>query len=203
MTLFLDKVLEARKDTFAKSLELAQELEAIEQDYKCSQKNAAVKAELQPEEANTIIWEQLTKDKIEQVAALCARNNCYPPKNSPNGPACNSGPPRNNSTQNPNIICRYCDKKGHRQKECYSRIRNNSPMVIANGKAYESSLMNKVADKHNDWDAEPQYEDAHMRAIANLSPYHHLNWQAILTQLQLRIAHRPVLMMEYNFCTLN
>jgi len=42
-----DKVLEAKKDTFTESLDLARELESIQLDHRRSQKIAAVKAELQ------------------------------------------------------------------------------------------------------------------------------------------------------------
>jgi hypothetical protein len=49
-------------------------------------------------------------------------------------------------------------------------------MVDANGKKYESCLVNNMAGKQDNWDAEPQYKDAHVGVIANLSPYHHLNW---------------------------
>jgi hypothetical protein len=65
-----DKVLEAKKDTLAPSLELARELEAIQLDHRCSLKIAMVKAEIQPEEANTIAWESLTEEEIKQVAAI-------------------------------------------------------------------------------------------------------------------------------------
>jgi hypothetical protein len=56
-----EKTLEAKNDTFAQSLELARELEAIQLDHKRSLKIAAVKAELQPEEARTIAWESLSR----------------------------------------------------------------------------------------------------------------------------------------------
>jgi len=56
-----DKVLEAQKDTFTQSLELAQELEAIQSNHECTQKIAAVKVKLPLEEANAIIWDHLTK----------------------------------------------------------------------------------------------------------------------------------------------
>jgi hypothetical protein len=45
-------------------------------------------------------------------------------------------------------------------------------MVIANGKKYKSRV-NNVADNETD---KLQYEDAHIGAVANLSPYQHLNW---------------------------
>ncbi len=79
-----DKVLEARKDTFAQSLELTRELEAIQLDHKPSQKIATIKTELQSEEANAIVWEHLTEEKIEQEA----HNNCYPPKKNFGRQAC-------------------------------------------------------------------------------------------------------------------
>jgi len=85
-------------------------------------------------------------------------------------------PVRSNGPRNPNIVCRYCKKKGHMQRECNSRRRDGAPMVDANGKKYESRV-NNVAEKDDSVDqAEPQYEDAHIGAVANLSPYHHLNW---------------------------
>jgi hypothetical protein len=168
-----DKVLEGAKVTFNKSVKMARNLKTIWNNHKKSHKIAALNAELQPEEANKIISENLTEQEIEQVAALQARNNRFPPKKN-NGPACNNGQARNSSTRNPNIISRYCNKKGHLQKECFSHQRNNAPMVDANGKAYESNRVNNMADKSAS--REVIYEDAHIGAVANLSPYHHLNW---------------------------
>ncbi len=74
-------------------------------------------------------------------------------------------------------------------------------MVDANGKKHKFNRVNNMAEK----DDAPtrQYEDTNVGAIANLSPYHHLNWQATLTQLQLRVAHRPLLLMQLNICLLN
>ncbi len=48
-------------------------------------------------------------------------------------------------------------------------------MIDANGKRYKNNRNNNVADKHDTQGAEPIYEDTHVRAIANLSLYHHLN----------------------------
>ncbi len=68
-------------------------------------------------------------------------------------------------------------------------------MVDANGKRYESRV-NNVAEKDDAGEQpEPQYEEAHIGAVANLSPYHHLNWKAALSKLQNRAApRRPLLM---------
>ena len=50
-------------------------------------------------------------------------------------------------------------------------------MVDANGKRYESRI-NNVAEKDKKADEKPeqQCKDTHIGAVANLSPYHHLNW---------------------------
>jgi hypothetical protein len=122
-----DKVLEAQKDTFSQSLKLARELESIQNNHKRWQKIAAVKAELQPDEVNNIIWDNLTEGDFEQVATNHARNNGYLPKKNPNSPAHNNGQVENSSPRNLNIICLYCIKKGHLQKECFWHQRDNTP----------------------------------------------------------------------------
>ncbi len=50
-------------------------------------------------------------------------------------------------------------------------------MVDANRKKYEQRV-NNVAEmeEKSEEKAEPEYKDAHVGAVANLSPYHHLNW---------------------------
>jgi hypothetical protein len=50
-------------------------------------------------------------------------------------------------------------------------------MVDANGKKYEQRVNNVAEGEEKPVSqAEPEYEDAHVGAVANLSPYHHLNW---------------------------
>jgi hypothetical protein len=57
-----EKVLEAKKDdTYFKSLDLAGELEAIQQNHCHSQKIAALKVKMPPEEAKMVNWEELTE----------------------------------------------------------------------------------------------------------------------------------------------
>jgi hypothetical protein len=169
-----DRVLEAGKATFQESLKFARELEAIHNDRKRSQKIAALKAVMQPQEAAAIFWDELETEDIDQIAAV---RHQQPFRNSNQTQARSSGPARSNGPHNPNIVCRYCKKKGHMQKECNSRCRDGAPMVDANGKKYESRI-NNVAEKDENVEEKPeqQYEDAHIGAVANLSPYHHLNW---------------------------
>jgi hypothetical protein len=50
-------------------------------------------------------------------------------------------------------------------------------MVDTKGKKYKQRVNNVAEkDKKAEESDEPQYDDAHMGAVANLSPYHHLNW---------------------------
>jgi hypothetical protein len=135
---------------------------------------------MQPSVAAAIFWDKLADKEIEQIAAVCRQQ---PPRNSnfntalTRAPAANAAPIHSNGPRNPNIVCRYCKKKGHMQRECHSRRRNGAPMVDANGKKYESRINNIAKkDKNVDEKLDQQYEDAHIGAVANLSPYHHLNW---------------------------
>ncbi len=169
-----DRVLEAGKADLQESLKFARELEAIHNDRKRSQKIAALKAVMQPQEAAAIFWDKLETEDIDQIAAVRRQQpfrNSNQPQARSSGPACSNGP------RNPNIVCRYCKKKGHMQRECNSWCRDGAPMVDANGEKYEQRV-NNVAETEEkpDKKAEPEYEDAHVGAVANLSPYHHLNW---------------------------
>ncbi len=171
-----DRVLEAGKATFQESLKFARELEAIHNDSKRSQKIAALKASMQPQEAAAIIWDKLENEDIDQIAAV-HRQQPFRNSNQTQARSSAPGPTRTNGPRNPNIVCRYCKKKGHMQQECHSHRRDGAPMVDANGKKYESRI-NNVAKKDKNVDDKPDqpYEDAHIGAVANLSPYHHLNW---------------------------
>jgi len=151
-------------------------LEAIQQDHKCSQKTATVKAEILPENAKAIAWEDLTEEEIEQVAAIPACNNRFPPKRNAGGQTHPNGQARSNGPRNPNITCCYCQMKGHMQKKCHSCCWDNAPIGNAKGKPFENNHVKNVAKKQEDSGANQKYEDAQVGAIANLSPYHHLNW---------------------------
>ena len=159
------------------SMKPAREIEAIQNDCKRTQKIAAIKSTMPLTEAAAIFCDKLADEEIEQVAFV--RRQQPPRKNANTAPARSAPGPnatRNNGPRNPNIVCRYCKKKGHMQRECNSRCRDGAPMVDANGKKYESRINNVANDKNVEEKEEPQYEDAHVGAVANLNPYHHLNW---------------------------
>ena len=168
-----DRVLEAGKADLQESLKFARELEAIQNDRKRSTKIAALKAIMPPQEAAAIFWDELESEDIDQIAAVRRQQ----PRSSNQTQARSSGPARSNGPCNPNIVCRYCKKKGHMQRECNSRRRDRAPMVNANGNRYEQRVNNVAENEEKPNEkAEPEYEDAHVGAVANLSPYHHLNW---------------------------
>ncbi len=160
-----DKVLEAAKETFTESVKAARNLETIQNDHKRSNRISAIKQELEEEQINQIIWEDLTDEQLGQLAALRFQQKRVST--------------RPTTVRNPDTVCRYCKKKGHLQKDCLSRKRNKAPMVDTNGKPYQSqnqnNRVNNVAEQPAAA-AEAGYEDAFISSVANLSPYHHLNW---------------------------
>jgi hypothetical protein len=173
-----DKVLEPCKATFQESMKLSRELEAIHNDKKRTHKISAIKAAISPEEAANIFWDEIADEDLDKVATVRQNRAPHPPPRSTPAaaPTVNAARLRSNGPRNPNVVCRFCKKKGHMQRECNSHRRDGALMVDANGKKYESRV-NNIAEKDDSVDqARPQYEDAHIGAVANLSPYHHLNW---------------------------
>jgi len=171
-----DKVLEMEKPTYTESVKAARNLETIQNDQKRLNKISAIKHEIGEDMAKEIIWDNLPDEQLGQLAALRFQQKRF-----------NSNQARSNTTlRNPDTVCRYCKKKGHLQKDCFSRKRNKAPMVDANGKPYQNNRVNNVADQRPATAApaaaaarpasEAGYEDAFIGSLTNLSPYHHLNW---------------------------
>jgi hypothetical protein len=171
-----DKVLEMEKPTYVDSVKAARNLETILNDQKRLNKLAAIKHELGQDVAKEIVWDAYDNEALDQIAALRFQQR------RPNG----NNPRSNTVLRNPDTACRYCKKKGHLQKDCFARKRNKAPMVDANGKPYQNNRVNNVADQGPAAPApaaaaarpasDAGYEDAFIGSLANLSPYHHLNW---------------------------
>jgi hypothetical protein len=176
-----DKVLEAAKDTFTESVKVARNLETIQNDHKRLNKINAIRSDMEEEKAKEIVWDNLSDDQLTQLAAIrFGRNNRYNNNGNTNNNR-NNQSNNNHPTQlrNPNTEYRYCKKKGHLQKDCFSRKRDQAPMVDANGKPYQqNNRVNNVTDQPAAAQAAPTtgFEDAFIGSVANLSPYHHLNW---------------------------
>jgi Retrotransposon gag protein len=176
-----DKVLEAAKDTFTESVKVTRNLKMIQNDHKRLNKINAIRNEMDEEKAKEIVWDNLSDDQLAQLAAICfGRKNRYNNNgNNGNNPNNHGNNDRPRQLRNPNTECRYCKKKGHLQKDCFSRKRDQAPMVNANGKPYQqNNHINNIADQPAAAQAAPTagYEDAFIGSVANLSPYHHLNW---------------------------
>jgi hypothetical protein len=179
-----DKVLEAAKDTFTESVKVARNLETIQNDHKRLNRINAIKNNMEEEKAKEIVWDNLSDDQLAQLAAIrFGINNCYNNNGNNNGNNRNNQSNNSRSTplRNPNTECRYCKKKGHLQKDCFSWKRDQAPMVDANGKLYQqNNCINNVADQPTAAAAQATpnagYKDAFIWSVANLSPYHHLNW---------------------------
>jgi Retrotransposon gag protein len=129
-----DKVLEMEKPTFTESVKAAHNLETIQNDQKRLNKINAIKQEIGEEKAREIIWEDLPDDQLGQLAVLR-----FQQKRITNNQACS-----NTAVRNPNTACRYCQKEGHLQKDCFARKRNKAPMVDANGKPYQNQNGNSI-----------------------------------------------------------
>ncbi len=174
-----DKVLEMEKPTFTESVKAARNLETIQNDQKRLNKINAIKQEIGKDKAREIIWEDLPDDQLGQLTVLRFQQKRIDNRNQARS---------STAVRNPNTACRYCQKKGHLQKDCFARKRNKAPMVDANGKPYQNqngNRINNVADQNPAAAtsaaaarpaSEAGYEDAFIGSVANLSPYHHLNW---------------------------
>ena len=129
--------MEANKDTLHESMRLAVELEIINQDQRAAQGqvNAIEKVDTAEDENK----DDLQDDEIAAINAIRFRNGKPPFKwnfRRKFGANNNNG---NNKTQN-TVICHYCKKLGHVQKDCRKRLRENDAMVDAGGKPFEKCV---------------------------------------------------------------
>jgi hypothetical protein len=116
-------------------------MEQIEEEKRHKKPVSMVKAfaEVTEDQANYINedsahLEGLDDEELEVVNAIRYQRGKAPYRRgqSFNRPNSGSGPKKQP------IKCRYCQKLGHMQKECKSRLRDNAPEVDANGKPYAS-----------------------------------------------------------------
>jgi len=132
------RVMEAGKDTLQESMTLANELEVIHQDKRRGQVHAIIQEE---DEGATVNEDDFNEEEIAAINAIRQRYG---------KPAFRPGFKRNQGNVNSNnkktVVCRWCKKTGHMQKECRSRIKANGKMVDANGKPYEKKI-NAVNDE--------------------------------------------------------
>ena len=131
------KVMEANKDTLYESMHLAVELETINQDQRAAR--GQISAIKKVDTADDKNEDNLQDDKIAAISAICFRNGKPPFKQNFRrkfGANNNSG---NNKTLS-TVICRYCKKPGHVQKDCHKRLQENGAMVNVGGKPFEKCV---------------------------------------------------------------
>jgi hypothetical protein len=141
---FRTEVAKAGKKTLYQSLMVAKDLELIMQDKGHRVAVAAIPAPETADERTEDFapLEALDDDELAAVNAFRRQNGRPPFQRSYRKPfgKPKSGHSNGNSNSNPATgkKCRYCQKMGHLQKECRSRLRDKAPMVDANGQPYKS-----------------------------------------------------------------
>ena len=134
------KVMEAGKTTLHESIQYAQEIEVIQHD----KRGRAVAAVAAANTSDTPVTEEeednFTEEELKAVNAIRFRQGKPPFK--PNLCRFNGN---GNNRKSKTIVCRYCKKPGHGQKDCCARLCANAPMVDANGKPYEKKIFAAAA----------------------------------------------------------
>lgn len=158
------KVMEAGKATLGETVDYAIELERIQQ------KEIKKVHLVQDPGMATLPVEDLDEDEREAINAIRMKKGKLPFQNCSQAGIPNRGNPGNT------FKCRYCQKMGHRQRECRSRIRDRAPMVDQEGNPYRR--INKVEANTAQSGARTQPEGPSVSSINRIEPEqaYHLNW---------------------------
>lgn len=130
------KTMEAGKANLHESLRYATELEVIHEEKKFKSAVAAVTtvpSNLEEDDLTEEELERLTEEEFAIINAIRMKNG-RPLFKKRFGRSQNG---KFNGGNSKSVICRYCKKPGHVQKDCFSRKRDNGPMLDSNGKPYE------------------------------------------------------------------
>ena len=148
------EVMKAGKATVTASKAYATELEAINMKDTLTPLTRGIAScqmedvDYTPESLPSVPSDLLDDDELEAINAICRRSGKPPYRRGnfkrPNNGNGNKNNGNGNSSNNGNISCRYCKKKGHMQRECKSRLRDNAPMVDANGKPFTRNNVHAV-----------------------------------------------------------
>ena len=152
------KVMEAGKETLQESMTLASELEVIHQDKRRGHVHA-VSAENEPVKEE----DELNEDEIKAVNAIRQRFGRQPFR---------GGARTNNkfAARKP-VVCRYCKKTGHMQRECRARLQANGRMVDATGKPFEKKI--NATTSH---EVHVEIENATNKEMSLPAAINSLNW---------------------------
>ena len=132
------KVMEAGKTTLHESMRYAQEIEVIQHNKRghavAAVANTSDTPVAEEEEDN------FTEEELKAINAIRFRQGKPPFKLN----FCRFNRNGNNG-KSKTVVCRFCKKPGHIQKDCCARLCANAPMVDANGKPYEKKIFAAAA----------------------------------------------------------
>lgn len=143
------EVMKEGKATLGEAVDFADELESIyrknERTINLVERNDNVAAVSAGDVAEI---EDLDDDELEAVNFIRRKAGKKPLYRKGHASRSN-GSNGNNGSNGGGFKCRYCQKMGHMQKVCKSRIRDRAPMVDANGKPFTKRI-NAVSDKDDE-----------------------------------------------------
>ena len=135
------KVMEANKETLHEAMRIAVELETIHQDRKQGQVAAIYKE----------VDDDFGDDKIAAINVIRQRQGKPPFRRNFR----RSLDKTNSLNGKSEVMCRYCKKKGHMQRECRKRITENGAMNNAEGKPFTKKVNAAVAEDNARVDNQP------------------------------------------------
>jgi len=192
-----DKLLENRPDSLTEAFDTAVALERLQTDPRKAAGVNAVDSDL-PAQETTTPKDDANEEATQLDAEIDALNlklrslqhrrqgtgprpQPRPPGSSgPPAPPHNGRPPRNQQQQRrarPEDKCRYCKKSGHFQKECFSRRRDNAPMVGADGQPYRNNSVSQLDDRGQVVLFQQQQQQLHNFQNAPFSAYPYIPQQ--------------------------
>ena len=124
------EVMKEGKATLGEAVDFADELESI---YRKNERTVNVVEKTESAASDVIDIEDLEDDELEAINLIRRKTGKKPfLRKRHNG--------NNNGSNGGGIKCRYCQKMGHMQKECRSRIRDRAPLVDTNGKPFTKKV---------------------------------------------------------------
>ena len=126
------EVMKAGHEGLQDTLNVARETETVLEDVeKRTQKVTAIHRDEEDDDENLSQMGDLDEDELEAINQIRTRNGKPPFRR---GFRKNWVPKNRTKTT---IICRFCKKPGHMQKECHTRLRSGAAMVDQHGKPFK------------------------------------------------------------------
>ena len=142
------ELMKAGKATLAEAIDFATELENIYK--KDSRSISAITEEADVDVVEGLDLNELNDDELETINAIRKRFGKKPFfKRNGNHNRNNHHGGNHGNSNGSGLKCRYCQKMGHMQKVCKSRLRDKAPLVDANGKPF-TRRVNAVEEQDED-----------------------------------------------------